>query len=159
MTIFHILSKYLNIRPIYEIHEYIILVGLRESGSRDLFISSVIICIVFYCIVLMEWSLLPNALRPFIIYWAPPSLGIRTWICRLNFAQRPFFQAWGSLMCLKSQTREPKLKVPPGGLVLRIFTSWKNPSTSAGFEPANLGSRGEHVTLKPPRPTVRSFKI
>ena len=29
-------------------------------------------------------------------------------------------------------------KVPPGGLVLRIFTSWKSPSTSVGFEPANL---------------------
>ena len=47
---------------------------------------------------------------------------------------------------LKSQTRDPQLKVPPWGLVLRIFTSWKNPSTSAGFEPANLGSGGEHVS-------------
>ena len=28
-------------------------------------------------------------------------------------------------MSLKSQTRDPQLKVPPGGLVLRIFTSWK----------------------------------
>ena len=28
---------------------------------------------------------------------------------------------------------------------------WKNPSTSAGFEPTYLGSRGEHVT---PRPTT-----
>ena len=32
---------------------------------------------------------------------------------------------------------DPQLKVPPGGIVLRIFTSWKNPSTSAGFESAN----------------------
>ena len=54
-----------------------------------------------------------------------------TWIRRLNFA-------WGSLTILKSQTREPRVKVPPGGLVLRIFTSWKNPTTSAGFEPTNL---------------------
>ena len=29
----------------------------------------------------------------------------------------------------------------------------KNPSTSVGFEPANLGSRGEYVTPRPPRPT------
>ena len=50
-----------------------------------------------------------------------------------------FLQAWGPLTSLKSQTRDLQLKVPPGGLVLRIFTSWKNPSTSAGFEPANLG--------------------
>ena len=38
------------------------------------------------------WSLLPNALRPFQIYRAPPNLGItRTRICRLNFGQRPIF--------------------------------------------------------------------
>ena len=36
-----------------------------------------------------------------------------------------FFQAWGSLTSLKSQTRDPQLKVPPGGLVLRIFTNLK----------------------------------
>ena len=65
-----------------------------------------------------------------------------------------FFQAWGSLMSLKSQTRDPQLKVPPGGLVLRIFTSWKNPSTSVVFEPANLGSRGEYVTPRPSTPTT-----
>ena len=29
----------------------------------------------------------------------------------------------------------------------------KNPSTSAEFEPANLGSQGEHVILRPQRPT------
>ena len=83
------------------------------------------------------------------------NLGItRTWICRLNFAQRPIFQACGSLTSLKSQTRDPQLKVPSGGLVIRIFTSWKNPSTSAGFEPANVGSRGEHVTSRPPRTNI-----
>ena len=36
-----------------------------------------------------------------------------------------FFEAWGSLTSLKSQTWDPHLKVPPRGLVLRIFTSWK----------------------------------
>ena len=30
--------------------------------------------------------------------------------------------------------------------MLRIFIPWKNPSNSAGFEPANLVSRGEHGT-------------
>ena len=80
------------------------------------------------CIVLKGWSLLPNALRPFQIYCAHPNLGIRTWICWLNVGRGLFFQAWGSLTNLKSQTRNPQLKVPLGGLVLRIFTSWKNPS-------------------------------
>ena len=28
-----------------------------------------------YCIVLKEWSLLPNALRPYKVYCAPPNLG------------------------------------------------------------------------------------
>ena len=65
-------------------------------------------CIVF---VLLGWSLLPNALRPFKIYCAPPNLGItRTWICRLNFAQRPIFSDMRFLTRLKSQTRDPQLK-------------------------------------------------
>ena len=99
---------------------------------------------MYYCIVLKGWSLLPNSLVPFQIYCDPLNLGItRTWICRLNFAQS-----------LKSQARDPQLKVPPEGLVIRILMSWKNPSTSVGFEPTNLGSRGEHVTPRPPRPTM-----
>ena len=50
-------------------------------------------CIVLYCIVLKGWSLLPNALRPFQIYCAPPNLDIRIWICQLNVAQRPIFSS------------------------------------------------------------------
>jgi hypothetical protein len=33
---------------------------------------------------------------------------------------------------------------PPKEVMLRIFTL-KNPSTSVGIEPANLGSSGEHA--------------
>ena len=109
--------------------------------------------IVLFCIVLMGWSLLSNALRPFWDLLCSPNLDTRTWICRLNFAQGPFFQAWGSLTSLKSQTRDPQLKVPPGRLLLMIFMFWRNPSTSTGFELANLGSRGEHFTPRPPSPT------
>ena len=36
-----------------------------------------------------------------------------------------FFQASSSLKSLKAQTRDPQLKIPPGGLVLRIFTTEK----------------------------------
>ena len=32
-----------------------------------------------------------------------------------------FFQPWGSLTSLRFQARDPQPKVPPGGLVLRIF--------------------------------------
>ena len=65
----------------------------------------------------------------------PRILGIRTWICRLKFAQRSIFSGLGFFTSLKSQTRDPQLTVPPGGLFLRIFTSKKNASTPAGFEP------------------------
>jgi hypothetical protein len=28
----------------------------------------------------------------------------------------------------------------------------KNPTASTGFEPANLGTKGQHATSRPPRP-------
>jgi hypothetical protein len=36
--------------------------------------------------------------------------------------------------------------------VLRIFFALKNPTASAGFEPANLGSKGQHDSSRPPKP-------
>ena len=87
------------------------------------------------------------------------NLGIRTWMCLLNFAQRPISSGLRYFMSLKSQTLDLQLKVPPGGIVSRSFTSWKNPSTSVGFEPANFGSRGEHVTPRPPRTTLHLVSI
>ena len=43
--------------------------------------------------------------------------------------------------------------------MLRIFTSLQNPSTSVGFEPANLGFREEHVTPRQPRVTILISRI
>ena len=108
------------------------------------------------CIVLYRWGghCCPIYCNHFKINFALPNLGItRTWICQLNFAQRPIFLGLRFFNKPEISDSGPQLIVPPGGLVLRIFTSWKNPSTSAGFERANLGSRGKHVTLKPPRQT------
>ena len=51
---------------------------------------------------------------------------------------------------MKFQTRDLLLNVPPGGLSAQDFYVLKNPSTSAGFEPANLGSQDENVTPRPP---------
>ena len=48
-------------------------------------------CIALYCRAGHCCPMQPNALRTFQIYCAPPNLGIRTWICRLNFAQRLIF--------------------------------------------------------------------
>ena len=41
---------------------------------------------------------------------------------------------------------------PPKEGVLRIFFVLKNPTASAGFEPANLGTKGQHATSRPPKP-------
>jgi hypothetical protein len=30
----------------------------------------------------------------------------------------------------------------------------KNPTASAGFEPANLGTKGQHATSRPPKPLL-----
>ena len=55
----------------------------------------VMYCFVLYCIVF--WfdgggHCCPMHCDLFKIYCTPPNLGItRTWICRLNFAQRPIF--------------------------------------------------------------------
>ena len=35
---------------------------------------------------------------------------------------------------------------------LRIFFALKNPTASAGFELANLGTKGQHATPRPPKP-------
>jgi hypothetical protein len=36
--------------------------------------------------------------------------------------------------------------------VLRIFFRPKNPTASAGFEPANLGTKGQNATPRSPKP-------
>jgi hypothetical protein len=41
---------------------------------------------------------------------------------------------------------------PPKEGVLRIFFALKNPTASAGFEPANLGTKGQQATSRPPKP-------
>ena len=56
--------------------------------------SYIIKWVVLYCIVLYWWSghCCPMHCDLFKICCAAPNLGItRTWICRLNFAQRPIF--------------------------------------------------------------------
>ena len=57
-----------------------------------------------------------------------------------NFAQRSIFFGFSSFNDLKSQTLDPRHKVPPGGLLLRIFRSRKYPLTSAGNKPPTLGT-------------------
>ena len=43
---------------------------------------------------------------------------------------------------------------PPKEGVLRMFFALKNPTASAGFEPANLGTKGPHTTPRTLKPRV-----
>jgi hypothetical protein len=43
---------------------------------------------------------------------------------------------------------------PPKEDVLKIFSAPKNPTASAGFEPANLGTKGQHATSRLLKPLV-----
>ena len=48
---------------------------------------------------------------------------------------------------------------PPKEGVLKIFSRLKIPTVSAGFEPANLGTKGQHATSRPPKPrSIMSMK-
>jgi len=40
------------------------------------------------------------------------------------------------------------------GQVLRGSFALKNPMASAGFEPMNLGTKGQHATPRPPKPLL-----
>ena len=48
-----------------------------------------------------------------------------------------------------------KLLLPSEGRRAEDFFALKNPTASAGFEPANLGTEGHHATPRPTKP----FKI
>jgi hypothetical protein len=41
---------------------------------------------------------------------------------------------------------------PSEGRRAEDFFALKNPTASAGFEPANLGTKGQHATPRPPNP-------
>jgi hypothetical protein len=43
---------------------------------------------------------------------------------------------------------------PSEGRRAEDFFALKNPTASAGFEPANLGAKGQHATLRPPKPLL-----
>ena len=58
----------------------------------------------------------------------------------------------GSFTCRKSTTWGKRLYFPSEGRRAEDFFALKNPTASAGFEPANLGTKGQHATTRPPKP-------
>ena len=81
-------------------------------------------------------SRISNALNKYTFFAGIFSLDIFTFCLEAYFFRlEVLYRVWNF------KGLDPRIKVPPGGLVVRIITPWKNPSTSAGFEHANLGSR------------------
>ena len=58
----------------------------------------------------------------------------------------------GSLTCRKSTTWDKRLYFPPEGRRAEDFFALKNPTASARFEHANVGTKGQHATSRPPKP-------
>ena len=52
----------------------------------------------------------------------------------------------------KSTTWDRRLYFPSEGRRAENFFALKNSKASAGFEPANLGTKGQHATSRPPKP-------
>jgi len=48
---------------------------------------------------------------------------------------------------------------PSEGRRAEDFFALKNPTASAGFEPANLGTKGQHATARPPKHIQHISKI
>jgi len=56
------------------------------------------------------------------------------------------------LHAVKLRHRTDGFTSPPKEGALRIFFRPKNPTALAGCEPANLGTKGQHATSRPPKP-------
>ena len=57
-----------------------------------------------------------------------------------------------SFTCRKSTTWDRRLYFPSEGRRAEDFFALKNPTASAGFEPVNLDTKGQHATSRPPKP-------
>ena len=64
----------------------------------------------------------------------------------------------GSFTCRKSTTWDRRLYFPSKGRRAEDFFALKNPTASVGFEPANLGTKCQHATSRPPKPLITNGK-
>jgi hypothetical protein len=74
-------------------------------------------------------------------------------ICRLTR------YIWGSFTCREAVTWDRRLCFPCEGRRAEDFFALKNPTASAGCEPANLGTKGQHATSRPPKPLNAGYII
>jgi hypothetical protein len=64
----------------------------------------------------------------------------------------------GPFKCRKSTTLDPQLYFPSEGSRTKELFALKNLTASAGFEPANFGSKGQHATSRQPKPLATVFR-
>ena len=58
------------------------------------------------------------------------------------------------LHAVKLRHRTDGFTSPPKEGLLKVFFRPKNPTASAGCEPANLGTKGQHATSRPPKQLI-----
>jgi hypothetical protein len=64
----------------------------------------------------------------------------------INFAETPTStKRLGIFTCRKSTTWDPRFYCPSEGRRAEAFFTLENPTASAGFEPANLGTKGQRA--------------
>ena len=59
--------------------------------------------------------------------------------------------------CRNSTTWEKRLYFPSEGRRAEDFFALKNPTALARFEPAKLGTKGQHATSRPPKPLTPRY--
>ena len=65
----------------------------------------------------------------------------------------------GSFTCRKSTTCDRRLYFTSERSRAEFLSPWKNPTASAGFEPTNLGTKGQHATSRPPKPLSETLLL
>jgi len=72
-----------------------------------------------------------------------------------NFAEMTTSRPFRDLLhASKSTTWDRRLYFPSEGRRAKDFFALKNPSASAVFESANLGTKGQHANPRPPKPLL-----
>ena len=73
-----------------------------------------------------------------------------------NFAEMTTSTPFRDLLhARKSTTWDRRLYFPSEERRAEDFFALKNPTASAGFQPANLGTKGQHATPRPPKPLCK----
>jgi hypothetical protein len=67
------------------------------------------------------------------------------WPVKFSLTNATFTSMEGSLTCRKAATWDRRRYFPSEGRHAEDFFVPKNPTASAGYEPANLGTSGQHA--------------